>query len=243
MDSQKFEPLKPKVVLGIAAHPDDLDFGASGTMAALAEAGAEVHYLILTDGSKGTEDESLTPKELNHIREKEQRAAVKAIGGKQAHFLNYPDAYLEVTMDLKRDIVRVIRTVRPDVVITMDPSMLYSAKRGFINHPDHRAAGQAALDAVFPMARDHLTFPELCTKEGLKPHKTRTVLLTNFDNHNFVVDISKTFDKKLAALRAHASQVGDIDKIEPWLRQRAHDAGAEAGYELGEGFIRLDLGI
>jgi LmbE family N-acetylglucosaminyl deacetylase len=154
--------------------------------------------------------------------------------------LGYPDGQLEVTMALKKDIVRVIRTVCPDVVITMDPSMLYSASRGFINHPDHRAAGQATLDAVFPLARDHLAFPELY-KSGLKPHKTPTVLLTNFDNNNFVVDITGFFDKKLAALKAHASQIGDISKVEPWLKQNAASVGKPYGYALGEGFMRIDL--
>jgi LmbE family N-acetylglucosaminyl deacetylase len=240
MDNPKFEPLKPKVVLGVAAHPDDLDFGSSGTLASFAKDGADVHYLILTDGSSGTSDKSLSPKELVKIRRAEQQAAVKAIGGKQAHFLDYPDGQLEVTMQLKKDIVRVIRTVRPDVVITMDPSMLYSVSRGFINHPDHRAAGQATLDAVFPLARDHLAFPDLY-KSGLEPHKTKTVLLTNFDNRNYIVDISKTFDKKIAALKAHASQVEDIDQVAIWMRQMAEKIGAEAGYTLGEGFVRLDL--
>ena len=240
MDKAQFEPLKPKVVLGIAAHPDDLDFGASGTMAALAAQGAKVYYLILTDGSKGTADKTLSSKELSRIRHQEQQAAVKAIGGQKAIFLDYPDGYLEITMDLKKDIVRVIRQLKPDVAITIDPSVIYSLDRGFINHPDHRAAGQAALDAIFPLARDHLSFPELF-EEGFKPHKVKTVLLTNFDHHNFVVDISQTFDKKLAALKAHASQIGDMAQLEGWLKEIAKKTGSESGYDLGEAFIRLDV--
>ena len=240
MNKQSFKPLRPRVVLGIAAHPDDLDFGASGTMAIWASQGADVHYLILTDGSSGTEDKNITPNELKKIRHKEQRTAVKIIGGKSVTFLDYPDGHLELTMGLKKDIVRIIRKLRPDVVITMDPSMIYSTSRGFINHPDHRVAGQAALDSVFPLARDYLAFPDLY-KKGLKPHKTDTVLLTNFDSSNYVVDISASFDKKIAALAAHASQVKDISNIEPWLRQRAELAGREQGYKLGESFIRLDI--
>ena len=158
MDEEKFEPLKPKIVLGIAAHPDDLDFGAAGTMAYYATQGAAVHYLILTDGSSGSEDKTMTPERLTKIREEEQKAAVMAIGGKDVTFLGYPDGQLEVTMALKRDVVKVIRTIRPDLVVTMDPSVLYSAARGMINHPDHRAAGQTALDCVFPLARDHMSF-------------------------------------------------------------------------------------
>src|SRR6202012_4596749 len=109
-------------------------------------------------------------------------------------------------------VVKVIRTIRPDVVVTMDPSVLYSATRGFINHPDHRAAGQTALDCVFPLARDHMSFPELY-KQGFEPHKTKTILLTNFNEANFYVDITKTFPKKIAALAAHDSQVGDVEAI------------------------------
>ncbi|MHB1864896.1 MAG: PIG-L deacetylase family protein [Candidatus Saccharimonadales bacterium] len=242
MDQGQFEPLNPRVVLGVAAHPDDLDFSASGTMAAFASKGADVHYLILTDGGKGTADKTLTPKELTRIRQKEQRAALQAIGGKSVSFLAYPDGYLEANIQLKKDIVRVLRTICPDVVITMDPSLLYSSKRGFINHPDHRAAGQATLDAVYPLARDHLSFKEL-SDEGLKPHKTRTVLLTNFDKHNYIVDISDTFDNKLAALKAHTSQVKNIDELEQWLRPLAEDIGSQAGYKLGEAFVRIDIRI
>jgi LmbE family N-acetylglucosaminyl deacetylase len=240
MNDSNFSTLKPKIVLGVAAHPDDLDFGAAGTMAAFAEAGAAVHYLILTDGSKGTDDSSLSSANLIKIREKEQRAAVKAVGGQGVQFLGYPDSELEITMQLKKEIVKVIRTIKPDVVVTMDPSMIYSATRGFINHPDHRAAGQATLDAVFPLARDHLAFPELHAN-GYMPHKTKTVLLVNFDNSNFTVDITKTFDKKIAALKAHASQVKDIKRVRGWLEEMAGRVGKQAGYNLGESFVRIDL--
>lgn len=240
MAISSFSPLQPKVVLGVAAHPDDLDFGASGTMAVFANNGADVHYLILTDGGKGTNDRHITSKQLTEIRRKEQQNALLAIGGKSVSFLSYPDGYLEVTMQLKKDIVSVIRKLRPDVVITMDPSMLYSTSRGFINHPDHRAAGQATLDAVFPLARDLLAYPELALK-GLMPHKTSTVLLTNFDNHNYTVDITKTFDKKIAALKAHASQTKGRTDLEKWLRQVAKNIGQPAGYKLAEAFIRLDI--
>jgi LmbE family N-acetylglucosaminyl deacetylase len=240
MNPVTFDPLKPKVVLGIAAHPDDLDFGAAGTMAHFAEQGAAVHYLILTDGSSGSEDREMTAERLIKIREKEQRAAVKAIGGKGVTFLGYPDGRLEVTMDLKREIVKVLRTVRPDVVVTMDPSVLYSASRGFINHPDHRAAGQAALDSVFPLARDHMSFPELYAA-GFEPHKTKTILLTNFNDANYYEDISETFPKKVAALKAHASQIGDVKTVSTRMKEWAHAVGQKAGYDLAEGFVRIDI--
>lgn len=240
MNEVSFLPLKPKIVLGIAAHPDDLDFGAGGTMAQFAEQGAAVHYLILTDGSSGSEDITMTPERLTKLREEEQRAATKAIGGKSVTFLAYPDGQLEVTMALKRDVVKVIRRIRPDVVVTMDPSVLYSTSRGMINHPDHRAAGQTALDCVFPLARDHMSFPELYA-EGYEPHKTKTILLTNFNEANFYVDTSKTFSKKINALKAHASQVGDIDQIQERMEQWGETVGEKAGYELAEGFVRIDI--
>lgn len=239
MKPTSFEPLHPKVVLGVAAHPDDLDFGAAGTLAAFAAQGAKVYYLILTDGSKGTSDMSLTSPQLVKIRQAEQKAAVAAIGGAGVTFLDYPDGGLEITQALKKDIVREIRKLKPEVVVTMDPSVLYSAERGFINHPDHRAAGQAALDAVFPLARDHLSFPDLFAA-GLEPHKVKTVLLTNFETGNFYVDTSETLDKKLAALAAHESQISDIKSVEGWMRTMAEEVGKQADCKYAERFVRLD---
>lgn len=240
MTKQNFLELKPKIILGIAAHPDDLDFGAAGAMAVYADQGAEIHYLILTDGSKGTSDESLSPAQLIKMRQKEQTEALKCIGGKQAHFLSYTDGELEVTMQLKRDIIKVIRTIKPDVVVTMDPSVLYSAERGMINHPDHRAAGQATLDAVFPLARDHLAFPELLA-EGHTPHKVSTLLLINFNTSNFAVDISSTLDNKLNALKAHFSQMSDMARVESIVKDIATRAGKSAECKFAEAFVRIDI--
>lgn len=234
-----FSDLKPQVVLGIAAHPDDLDVGAGGTMAHFAQQGAEVHYLILTDGSKGSDDPTMTSANLIPIREAEQQQALDSIGGKTITFLHYPDGELEVTMKLKKEIVKTIRTLKPDVIITMDPTVVYSLSKGIINHPDHRAAGQATLDAVFPLARDRLTFPELHAA-GFEPHKTTTILLVNFDTSNFAVDITDTFDKKMLALKAHASQFGDLDGS-TWTRDMAKEQGQKAGYDLAEAFIRIDI--
>lgn len=240
MNKQDFPELKPKVVLGIAAHPDDLDFGASGTMAKYAEAGAEVHYLILTDGSKGSSDLKMSPLDLVKLRETEQRAAVEIIGGKSVEFLGFPDGGLEVTMELKKQIARVIRSIKPDVVITMDPSMIYSSRRGFINHPDHRAAGQATLDAVFPLARDHLSFPELYA-DGYEPHITPTILLINFNKRNYAVDITDTFETKIDALKAHASQIPNIDEVRGWMTAMSTEVGQEFGCKLAEAFVRIDI--
>jgi LmbE family N-acetylglucosaminyl deacetylase len=240
MAASKFSPLQPQIVLGIAAHPDDLDFGAAGTLAGWAAAGAQVHYLLLTDGGKGSSDRAMSSTQLVTIRQAEQRAAVAAIGGASIEFLAYPDGELEVTQELKKAIVKTIRSLKPDVVITMDPAMLYSAARGFINHPDHRAAGQAALDAVFPLARDHLAFPELLAA-GLEPHQTKTVLLVNFDNSNFHVNIAPTIDTKMAALAAHTSQMSDLANTQLWVRDLAALAGQSSGYQYAESFIRIDV--
>lgn len=236
----KFSELKPKVVLGVAAHPDDLDFGASGALAAFAAAGASVYYLLLTDGSKGTADRTVASADLVKTRQDEQRAAVQAIGGKDVEFLDYPDGELEVTMALKRDIIKAIRKLKPDVVVTMDPSVLYSADRGMINHPDHRAAGQATLDAVYPLARDHLSFPDLYDS-GHEPHKVSTILLINFNEQNYTVDISATIDLKMKALEAHSSQMADLAKTQAMMRDIASQIGAASGFNYGEGYMRIDI--
>ena len=232
-------PLRPKIVLGIAAHPDDLDVGAGGTLAHFASQGAEVHYLILTDGGKGSDDPSMTSAQLTAIRHSEQQTALEIIGGKSITFLDYPDGELEVTMELKKHIVKAIRSIKPDVVITMDPTVIYSAANGIINHPDHRAAGQATLDAVFPLARDRLTFPELLI-DGFEPHKTATILLVNFNDSNFAVDITNTFDTKMNALKAHVSQFGDLENS-TWVRSMAEAQGQKAGCALAESFVRIDI--
>ncbi|MDB5186036.1 MAG: family deacetylase [Candidatus Saccharibacteria bacterium] len=238
--SEDFSPLNPKIVLGIAAHPDDLDYAAAGTMAKFAGTGAEIHYLIITDGSKGSDDLHISEADLIKMREDEQRAAVQILGGKGVTFLGYPDGELEVTMKLKKDIVRVIRTIKPDVVITLDPTLVYSVERGFINHPDHRAAGQAALDAIFPLARDHLTFPDLYA-EGFEPHKTAIVLLSNFGAGNYFVDITDTFETKMAALKAHESQIPDVDGTRVWMETVARKNGELCDYELAESFMRINV--
>lgn len=240
MKNSHSDPLTPQVVLGVAAHPDDLDFGASGTLAHFAQKGAKVYYLILTDGGKGTSDPNVSPETLIEARESEQRAAVAAIGGAGVDFLRYPDACLEVSMDLKKHIVAAIRKYKPDVVVTIDPSMLYAAELGFINHPDHRAAGQAALDAVFPLARDHLSFPEL-ESESLTTHCTPTVLLINFNEHNYVVDISDTFTNKIDAIKAHNSQVSDSAEILRWISEMSGTVGQDQGFKYAEAFVRIDI--
>jgi LmbE family N-acetylglucosaminyl deacetylase len=234
------QPLRPQVVLGIAAHPDDLDFGAAGAIATFARQGADVYYLILTDGCNGTTDRRVAAEELAHTRQGEQCAAGKVLGVKDVYFCKNPDGCLENTKDVRRDIVKTIRQVKPDVVITWDPSMLYCVKYGIINHGDHRASGQAALDAVYPLARDHLAYPELLDK-GYEPHKTKTVLLMNFNESNYGVDITDVFALKMQAIAAHASQIHDPSMAQALVTRFAEDAGTLYGAQYAESFMRIDL--
>jgi LmbE family N-acetylglucosaminyl deacetylase len=228
----------------VGAHADDIDFGASGTVARWAGQGAEIHYLVITDGSKGSDDPDMTGEKLVQIREQEQRDAAETLGAKEVHFLHYEDAMLEVTPQLKKDIVRVIRQVRPDTVVMMDPTMVYGTVNGrtFINHSDHRAATQAALDAIYPLARDRMTFPDLLQQEGLEPHKVEHVLLMNFGgNPDYFVDITDVFETKVQGLLKHVSQVPDPAGVRTMLEQWAASAGTKTGTKYAEGFIRLDI--
>jgi LmbE family N-acetylglucosaminyl deacetylase len=237
---QSFPDMSPRVVLGIAAHPDDLDFGAAGTLAAYAAQGAAVYYLQLTDGGKGSNDPQITSEELVNTRKAEQQSACQAIGGRDVFFLNHPDGELEVTLALKKEIVRFIRKLQPDLVITTDPTMVYHREWGLINHSDHRAAGQAVLDAVYPLARDRLAYPDLL-EEGLLPHKVKTVLLTAFSDQNFFVDVTSVMDQKMAAISAHASQLHDADRFTDMLVDMAVQNGKKAGVQYAEGFVRLEI--
>lgn len=233
--------LKPKVVLAVAAHPDDLEFGVSGSVAKWVGGGAEVHYLICTDGSKGSEDRQLTGAELTEIRRQEQRAAAKILGVKSVTFFDYEDGLVEASPALKRDIVRQIRIIKPDTVMAQDPAVLYIAEYGVINHNDHRNVGLATMDAVYPLARDHLSFPELLV-EGHEPHKVKDLLLGGFENQNYYVDITDTYETKLKALAAHASQI-DVEAVRGWLDAVTERLGAQGGFKRAEGFIRLHMFI
>ncbi len=238
VEIETFDP-KGKRILMISAHPDDADFGASGTLVKWLKEGAKAAIVICTNGDKGSSDPKLTSKELAKVRHDEQLAASKFLGLDNTWFLDYPDAHLEVTQELKEKLVRIIREYKPDAIMTFDPTMVYSVVRGTINHPDHRAVGQAALDAIFPMARDFLTFPGH-GKEGLQPHKVIDIFLYNFDKANFFVDISQTIDTKLAVLATHKSQVNFPD-TETWLREWNHRNGKKIGVEYAEGFVHIHL--
>ncbi len=232
--------MKKKVVLAVGAHPDDMDFGAAGTIAKWTEEGADCYYLICTDGSRGSSDPNMTHEKLAQIRKKEQIEAGKILGIKKIFFLNHTDTQLVSDLTLKEEIVRVIRTVRPNIVITMDPTFYYSTKFNFVNHTDHRAAALATMDACFPLSRDRLTFLHH-EKEELKPHRVEELLLVNFEKHDFVVDITKTFDKKIKALSLHDSQFDDFEEIKKRMTGRAKYFGKMIGVKYAENFTRLKL--
>ena len=222
-------------VLVIAAHPDDSEFGAAGTVAKWIREGRRAAYLVCTSGEKGTTDPALTPEALIGIREAEQRAAARVLGVHEVVFLRQPDQGLEDTAEFRKSIARMIRSFRPDIVMTSDPY------RRYIWHRDHRIIGQVVLDAVFPYARDRLAYPDLLA-EGLMPHKVREIYFWGTEDINFRSDISETFDLMIAALRCHASQVREFNRGDPveWLRQRCREMAAGEAFGLAEGFHRVE---
>ena len=224
-----------RVALVIAAHPDDGDFGAAGYTAQLAADGWDVHFLVCTNGAKGTADREMTRDRLIALRREEQREACRRMGAKGVAFLDNEDGELVYDRPFLEQIVRAIRTLRPETVLTHDPSDII-IRDSFINHPDHRAVGAAALDAVYPTARDHLNFPEHLA-EGLETHKVREVLLWSTNQPNFDIDITGEVDQKIHALTAHVTQFGSRDDFVNFVRERWKD---ESGRYL-ERFRRIEL--
>ncbi|MFZ2097786.1 MAG: PIG-L deacetylase family protein [Anaerolineales bacterium] len=231
----------PQKVLVVMAHPDDPEFYCGATTARWVRAGHQVSYCVITCGDKGTKDLMIGSDELCSIRQTEQQSAAKVLGVEDITFLNYPDGYLVPDLNLRRDITRVIRTVRPDILVTCDPQTLFT-QNGGLNHPDHRAAGQATLDAVFPAARDHLNFVELWKNEKLEPHVVREVWVAGTLQPDVTLDVTETWEIKLNALFKHKSQIGEPEKFTERMRsRRAADSTPEhPRYE--EKFRRLILG-
>ena len=217
----------------IFAHPDDAEFAAAGTVARWTREGREVVYVACTSGEKGTEDREMSPEQLAKIREREQQAAARTLGVREVHFLRYPDQGLEDTPESRKEIVRLLRIHRPRIVLTSDPTTPYW------DHRDHRMVGRVTMDAVYPYARDHLSYPDLLD-EGLEPHKVREVWFWGSKQTNHRVDITETFELKLAALRAHASQLKNFEDaaVEAWLRKSGEEKAAEEAFELAEAFHR-----
>ena len=213
----------------VVAHPDDSEFSSGGTVIQLAEAGKRVVLIQVTSGDKGSPDATVAPVVLAATREAEMLEAATREGMAEVVFLHCPDGGLMPDLDLREKIVRMIRTHRPDVIITHDPFRPYAL------HPDHRAVGLATTDAVYPTARDPLYFPEHLA-EGLQPHKTAEVWYFGPEQPDKVVDITDVFDRKMHALRAHVTQVGTSDDLEARMRDRAKELAEGQDFELGEAF-------
>ena len=222
--------------LVITPHPDDAEIEAGGTVARWIREGRQVVFAVCTNGDKGTTDRSLAPGELARIREGEQRRAAGILGVREVVFLGLPDQGLEDSPAFRREIVRLIRTYRPRTVVAPDPY------RRYLWHRDHRITGQVTLDAVFPFARDHLAYPDLLA-QGLEPHKVREILLWAAEEVNHRCDITATFDRKVAAVRCHESQIKEfgIPDVEAWLRETGRERCAGEGPELCEAFHRVEL--
>ena len=223
-------------VMVVTPHPDDAEYGVAGTVVRWVSQGKEVVYVVCTNGDKGTSDASVKPEELAKTREEEQIAAANLLGVREVTFLRHPDQGLEDTGEFRKEIVRLIRLYQPETVVTADPY------RRYIWHRDHRITGQVTLDAIFPYARDHFSYPDLI-KEGLYPHKVKEVLLWGTEDVNHRSDISETFHVKLAALRCHKSQVGHIprEELEKRLRERHESLAEGENFLLGEAFHRVEI--
>jgi LmbE family N-acetylglucosaminyl deacetylase len=218
----------------IVAHPDDADFGPAATASSWIDAGSVGWLVCCTSGDAGGEDPDLDPMELAALREEEQRVAADVVGYAGLTFLHQPDGALDNDLALREHLVREIRTFRPDAVLATDPEVVFY-RDGGVNHTDHRAAGMAAVDAVYPAARNPMAFPWLA-KSGLASHVVRRLYLFWPNDPNVRVDVTATIDRKIDALRAHASQIKEPEKLEERIREWATEVGEPIGVAAGEGF-------
>jgi LmbE family N-acetylglucosaminyl deacetylase len=225
-------------ILVIVAHPDDIEFGAAGSVAQWTHNGDEVSYAIVTNGAAGSNDPTADPAALIAQRQAEQRAAAAHVGVTDVHFMGYADGTLTPTLELRRDLTRVIRTVKPDRVVTFDPTVLLWDEVGYINHPDHIATATAALYAVFPSSETRLIFPELLA-EGLEPHKVSELYLMLSAKPNVLIDITPYFEQKIAALLEHKSQLGP--EARAMIERFDGEVGKEINAQYAESFRVMRL--
>lgn len=236
-DPTLWEPVRPFTrALVLIAHPDDAEFGAAGTIARWTRLGTDVRYVVVTDGASGSPDPEITRERLREQRIVEQEAACKVLGVEQVEFLGHADGYLTPSIELRREIAAVIRRHQPEVVITLNPDVRWSSW-GYINHPDHRAVGDLVLHAINPAASSRLWDLSLL-EEGLEPWEVSELWMMGFGDGDELVDITDVFDRKLEALRCHATQLGDWDPEER-IRQMSEARGRAAGVELAEAFTVL----
>jgi LmbE family N-acetylglucosaminyl deacetylase len=247
MSEQKYiaaEPIStPFKIVAIAAHHDDLEFGISGSIARWTSEGADVSYVIVTNGGAGSNEPDIDLQELIETRRHEQLAAAAAVGVTDVHFLGYQDGVLQPTIELRKTLTRILRDLKPDRVICQDPTTVFFGD-GYINHPDHRAAGEAAIYATFPSSETRPIFPELL-EEGYEPHKVKELWLTLSQNPTHYVDISDGFDKKVTSLRAHVSQLGSAEVFEngvmKWIQEAFGESGKRVGVQYAEFFKVMTL--
>jgi LmbE family N-acetylglucosaminyl deacetylase len=218
----------------VIPHPDDAESRMAGTVARWAREGKDVIYIVCTNGDKGTSDPDMKPEELARVREQEQLAAAELLGVREVVFLRYPDQSLEDTPEFRKEIVRLIRTYKPDTVVTVDPY------RRYLDHRDHRITARVTLDAIFPYAGDIHSYPDLL-EQGLQPHRVKEVLFCGTGDPNYYINITDTIDVKIAALRCHKSQVGDRPEIDEWMRRWAKMSAEGQDYKLGEAFHREEV--
>jgi LmbE family N-acetylglucosaminyl deacetylase len=211
-----------KEILIILAHPDDPEYFLGATIARWVKAGHTVRYILLTKGDKGAQNEQQTIEEIISIRKIEQEEAIKTLGVNSVDYLDYEDGYLWPDLKMRRQIVRCIRKYKPQIVVTCDPRNLFPNEH-YINHPDHRAAGQVVLDSVFPAAGNHLFFPELI-EQGYMPHHPEEVWMSLTNDPDMVLDVTETLKDKIAALKKHASQIGDPKAFEQHMLERVEKA-------------------
>ncbi len=237
-DTRKSTPPErpaPKIVLSIQAHPDDQEFTVAGTLAKWARAGSQIASIIITSGDSGDNNPQHNADYkpvLARLREEEQRAANAILGVKETVFLHYPDGSLQHTIELRRELARLIRKYKPEAVVTGDPTARFFGSN-YINHPDHRAAADAACDAVFPSACTRLIFPELLD-EGYLPHNVKYVYMHGSEQPNEWVDIRDTIGAKVEALRQHKSQLDDGWDVDKEMREWAAEAGKDQGLAYAE---------
>ena len=232
---------EPYHIVVTAAHHDDIEFGVAGSVAHwIQQEGASVTYVIITDGGAGSNDPAMTRDKLVALRREEQLEAARIVGVTDVRFLDYPDGALQATLDLRRDITRIIRETKPYRIVCQDPTTVF-VRSQYINHPDHRAAGEATLYAAFPSAETRPVFPELLA-EGLEPHKIGELYLNLSLETTHFVDISHTFELKMKALGAHTSQIGAGEDFEngarKWITERSRESGSLVGVEFAE-FYRV----
>jgi len=220
-----------KKVLVINAHPDDSDFGASGTIAQWVKKGIEVSYVFCTNGDQGGEESGIAKEDMSAVRQREQRAAGAAVGVTDITFLNYVDGHLEATIQLRKDIVRQIRISQPDRMVCQSPERNWD--RIGASHPDHLAAGEAAIQAVYPDARNPFAFTDLLKDEGLKPWRVKEVWVMGFATPDHFVDITDTFDLKMKALHSHVSQTAHNTELEKMVKEWGQRNAGVAGFAEG----------